>query len=82
MKFLITRTSDRNKREDTHPPKKGAQWSKASGSRRRGHWFINIKSLEDLIELVEFDGPVILDSDVALTGNSIPSIEIYDDYKE
>lgn len=44
------------------------------------HWFIDIESLEDLMELYEREGQLIIES---VYGNpNIPCIEIYDNYRE
>jgi hypothetical protein len=68
MHLRITRTS--LVYGDTEPP-----CAEATGDPEA--WYIDLRSLEDLIALSERLGPIIV-----FAGDDGPSLEIYDDYRE
>ena len=71
MKFRITRTSVCY---DVKPCEKAVKGKIGENER---DWLIEINTLEELIELVEKEGQIIVSKD-----NSQPEIEIYDGDRE
>lgn len=47
----------------------------------RAMWVMEIDSLETLMKFIRKQGTVVV-SDAGVFGNSLPEIEIYDDYRE
>ena len=66
------------------PPCKGAKLE-APGNKEdilsRNKWSVEIDSLDELMKLVQEEGPVIIHPP-GVYDKEIPEIEIYDDYRE
>ncbi len=74
MEFHITRTSDVY--NDTKPkPCDGAYL-------KNNIWCIKITSLEKLLQLSKQEGELVIENDGFHNSQGIPSIEIYDDWRE
>lgn len=79
MKFEIYRTSDCCREKQ---PCEGAKQVRIGSAVHDAVYEIEIDTLEDLLELVEREGEVIIgNSDKDKTGYEF-EIEIYDDYRE
>jgi hypothetical protein len=76
MKFLIERASTRSYDEKDEPPCKNAHKELEYPEK----WFIEISSLEDLINLIKKEEDIIIGKSFAITG--FYTITIYDDYIE
>lgn len=70
MRFRITRTSGGYACADS-PPCEGAIWDPLADD---GEWKIDIDTLDDLMDLCEREGDLVL--------NHYNAIEIYDNYRE
>ena len=82
MKFRISRVTDRFMSEKPQPTH-GATWEPIDGSNGdavSNAWFIEINTIEELVELVKRERGLILDLDY-LKHDTV-EIEIYDDYSE
>ena len=73
MKFEISRTTDIY---GDNKPVEGSFKSQC------GDWLIEIKTLDDLIDFVKDNGCIVVSDYSNIDENSIPEIEIYDDYRE
>lgn len=78
MKFRIEKTSDCYHEA---PPCEGAYIDGKGDKWEVYKWAVDINSLEDLMELTEEVGDIIVSAPNEETDN-YPSIEIYDDYRE
>lgn len=77
MKFRIERTSDFN---NEAPPCEGAYLDVKGCEWENNKWAIDINSLEDLLNLTENEGRIIVFAPHERTDN-YPAIEIYDDFR-
>ena len=75
MKFHIYRTSDFLSQEKPCPRAYGGECDKFD----RRHWFIDIDTIDQLMELQDEVGDVIIGKTFR---QGLPEIEIYDDYRE
>ena len=81
--FRVTRTSFRGVREKESKPVDGAVWNE-----KRKCWVLEVTGLEQLVELVERVGDLVIGLDEYLAESfdcpliRIPFIEIYDDFRE
>jgi hypothetical protein len=72
MKFLIERTSNNEYAKQPCP--------EAYAGYIDGDWVVHIEDLDDLIDFVKRYGNIIISAESSY--NTLPTIEIYDDYRE
>lgn len=82
MKFRIEKTSDpsfKNKRPISRArlDKRETDWR----GRSKNHWSVEVNTLEELMRMVKRKGSIIVHSPSG-DKDGLPSLEIYDDYRE